>query len=160
MKETEKGIAVSILKESYAPDVLRVLWERFTVERVEQHSRLELTIPPDYPLDELRGVVVADPAQRLLDQLSDALKRILPEGFRVWRTIPDGGRFLVLASENPILDSHLERVRERLNKPPKPIPLERLAAVLMTPKEDKTRRQRPWRLEHGEEEGGEEKDHV
>ncbi|MDD1718452.1 MAG: methanogenesis marker 17 protein [Methanoregulaceae archaeon] len=107
-------VVLSIGDETHLAALLRLLWDRFGKERVDQPDRftvlMQLTPGESEGIEE---IVVTDPSETLYKDLIYALQTIAPEGFKVRRQYYGQGRFYFVASENTLPDDILTLVREK-----------------------------------------------
>lgn len=90
--------------------MLKVLWERYGRDKVEQPDRDLLTVSTDAsPAD----LIVTDVDAEFRRDLTDALIRIAPEGFRNRRNEMTEDTFFFIASEETITPELIEEVRGR-----------------------------------------------
>jgi len=108
MKSVRDGVIVVCENDKLMPEVLRVLWEKYGRERVEQLSRYEIMVRGEIGED-LLNEVVYDPEKELMVGLMDVILRIIPEGFRVRRYIRKDDVMAVIASEDPIKNEWVEK---------------------------------------------------
>jgi len=90
--KVEAGYQIKINDEEHMADLLKVLWAQYGRERVEQPSRDVVVIASDTSPS---GLVVADLESEFLQDLTDALLRIAPEGFRNRRNEMTKGQLLL-----------------------------------------------------------------
>lgn len=112
----ERKVTISIGDEAYLAPLLRILWEKFGKERVEQPDRF--TIMLDIGDDESEGleeIPVFDPSESIYKDLIYALQVIQPEGFKVRRQYYGNGRFYLVASEDTLPEDIEEMVREKFS---------------------------------------------
>jgi len=105
------GYQIKINDEEHMADMLRALWERYGRERVEQPSRDMLIIASDTSPAEL---VVADLEAEFLQDLTDALVRIAPEGFRNRRNEMTKDSFFFIAAEESITPETVLEIKEKI----------------------------------------------
>ena len=97
--KVQGGYQVKINDEEHMADLLRVLWERYGRERVEQPARDIVIIASDAtPAD----LMVADLEAEFLQDLTDALVRVAPEGFRNRRNEMTKDSFFFIAAEESL----------------------------------------------------------
>ena len=150
LEESKDGIHVMIHDETYATDLLKVLRERFGRDKITQIDRWETVISPNLTtLDELQEVIVAEPREKMMENIMDAMTRVVPEGFRVGFIQPEDSGVTIIASENPVQADWIQMVMAALARPPKPPPLEMLEEVGRKPRFIKTPPKfeeifRPW----------------
>ena len=135
LEERADGVHIVIHDETYASDLLRVLWENFGRENITQIDRWETVVPRNLTtLEELQNMVIADPGEKMKERILDVVTRIIPEGFRIGSISPEANGITVIASENPIQREWTEMVKVALAKPPKPLPPEKLERVERKPR--------------------------
>ena len=103
-----------ISDETYLAPMLKVFWERFGKDHVEQPDRFTVILY-DVPASsqEIEEIVVADPSEALYKDLIYALRCIAPEGFRVRRETYGGEKFSFIASEDTLNRSAAALIKER-----------------------------------------------
>lgn len=92
-------------------DLLNVLWDHYGRERVEQPVRDVVIIASDTPPSEL---VVADLEAEFMQDLTDALVRIAPEGFRNRRNEMAKDSFFFIAAEETLKPELILEVKEKI----------------------------------------------
>jgi len=97
--QVEGGYQIVVEDEEHMSDLLKVLWEAYGRDKVEQPDRVVLTIESSMSPEDL---VVADLEVEFRRDLVDALIRIAPEGFRNRRNIMKKDHFFFLAAEETI----------------------------------------------------------
>jgi len=92
-----------ITDETYLSQMLRIFWERFGKEHVEQPDRFTVVLY-NVAADarEIESIVIGDPSQSLNKDLIYAFRCIAPEGFRLRSERFERGKFSFAASENPL----------------------------------------------------------
>jgi len=129
------GIHIVIKDESYAPELLKVLWNRFGRENVTQMDRWNLKIPKNLiKIEELKQMTASNPRERILNKILDAFNRIIPEGFRIRKNRLEKDYITIIASENPLQDKWIQQAEETLKRPPLRIPKEYLEKLKQIPK--------------------------
>jgi putative methanogenesis marker protein 17 len=110
----EKKMTLVIADETYLAPMLKIFWEKFGKEKVEQPDRFTVVLY-DVPATpkEIEEMVVADPSKSVYKDLIYAFRCIAPEGFRVRREIYGNNRFSYASSENLLPENIEEMVRER-----------------------------------------------
>jgi putative methanogenesis marker protein 17 len=103
-----------ISDETYLAPMLKVFWERFGKDHVEQPDRFTVILY-DVPASsqEIEEIVVADPSEALYKDLIYALRCIAPEGFRVRRETYGGEKFSFIASEDTLNGSADALIKEK-----------------------------------------------
>lgn len=145
MKLDEADIHLTIEDETYAPDLLKLLWTRFGREQITQLDRWNLLIPsPLISIEELSQLVAVNPSDRILNKILDALNRIIPEGFRVRQTSFRKERITIIASENPLEPKWIQQAEVALQDPPVPIPATYMEKLKREPKKT-DQRVVPWK---------------
>jgi putative methanogenesis marker protein 17 len=99
----EGKITLVISDETYLAPMLKIFWERFGKDHVEQPDRFTVMLY-DVRIDpaEIEEIMVADPSESLFRDLIYALRCIAPEGFRLRKETFSKERFSFVASENTL----------------------------------------------------------
>lgn len=97
----EGKMTLVISDETYLAPMLKIFWQRFGKEHVDQPDRFTvilngLSVDPK----EIEEIVVADPSENLFKDLIYAFRCIAPEGFRLRKETFSSGKFSFVASEN------------------------------------------------------------
>jgi len=146
LEERKDGIHIIIYDETYAAELLKVLWDNFGKNNVTQIDRWETVIPPNLiTIDKLQNITVADPREKMMEKILDAITRIIPEGFRIEYLLPEASGMTIITSENPIQGDWIEMVKGTLAQPPKPLPPEILEGVKREPKRKFEELYKPWK---------------
>lgn len=98
-------VTINLLKESYIPQLLNKLWERYGKGNIDHSERNMIIVhTPDYftEVDFLREMVIDEKIAQINDRIMDAMLRIIPEGFRVRYHQLTEEYILFVASEDPI----------------------------------------------------------
>ncbi len=113
----EGKITLVISDETYLAPMLKLFWERFGKDHVEQPDRFTVMLY-DVKTDprEIEEMVVADPSESLFRDLIYALRCIAPEGFRVRQEKFTKERFSFVASENTLTEGIDELVAAQFAK--------------------------------------------
>lgn len=100
--------------ETYLAPMLKIFWQRFGKEKVEQPDRFTVILynVPVSP-QEIEDIVVADPSESLHKDLIYAFRCIAPEGFRLRSEIFTLDKFVFVASENTLAEDINTLVREK-----------------------------------------------
>ncbi len=109
--KVEGGYQIKINDEEHMSDLLRVLWEHYGRERVEQPSRDIIIIASDTSPGDL---MVADLEAEFLQDLTDALIRIAPEGFRNRRNEMTKDSFFFIAAEESLGPELISEVKAKI----------------------------------------------
>jgi putative methanogenesis marker protein 17 len=105
------GYQVKVNDEEHMAALLEALWKSYGRERVEQPDRDILIIASDTSPEEL---VVADLEAEFLQDLTDALIRIAPEGFRNRRNEITEKSFFFLAAEEALAPQLIREIKEKI----------------------------------------------
>lgn len=102
----EGKITLVISDETYIAPMLKIFWEKFGKEKVEQPDRFTVvlygvTMDPK----EIEEIVVADPSENLFRDLIYAIRCIAPEGFRLRSEKFTREKFSFVASENTLAEN-------------------------------------------------------
>jgi putative methanogenesis marker protein 17 len=101
----EGKITLVISDETYLAPMLKLFWETFGKEHVEQPDRFTVMLY-DVKMDprEIENLVVADPSESLFRDLIYAFRCIAPEGFRLRKETFTKEKFSFVASENTLAE--------------------------------------------------------
>ncbi|MHA1263658.1 MAG: methanogenesis marker 17 protein [Candidatus Helarchaeota archaeon] len=145
IKLDQGRLRVVIENETYAPDLLKLLWTRYGRENITQLDRWTLLLPvTPYSIEDLNQWVVADPSHQILNKIMDALNRIIPEGFRVRQNYLEKEHITIIASENPLQPEWIRQAETALQHPPISIPPKYLEELKREPKYSE-KRIVPWK---------------
>jgi len=112
----ERKVTISIGDETYLAPLLKILWEKFGKERVEQPDRFTILMNlDDAESQDLEDLPVYDPSDSLYKDLIYALQVIQPEGFKVRRQFYGKGKFFLVASEDTLPENIEDLVREKFS---------------------------------------------
>ncbi|WGI16946.1 methanogenesis marker 17 protein [Methanonatronarchaeum sp. AMET-Sl] len=114
LRDTEEGCTLEIRDEGYASNLLSKLWKEFGKSNVEQPTRLEI-ICKDIKKSEIEDMVLT-PSEEITDTLLNLSWQIIPEGFRVRRSLKSKKVFTILATEEPMEEKWIERLQKTHNK--------------------------------------------
>jgi putative methanogenesis marker protein 17 len=110
----EGKITLVISDETYLAPMLKIFWQRFGKEHVEQPDRFTVMLY-DVAMDphEIEDLVVADPSESLFKDLIYAFRCVAPEGFRLRSEKFSRERFSFVASENTLPEDLDSLIREK-----------------------------------------------
>ena len=114
-------ITLVISDERYLAPILKIFWQKFGKDKVEQPDRFTVIL---YNVEadprEIEDLVVADPSESLFKDLIYAFRLIAPEGFRVRSEKFSKEKFSFVASEdtlaedlNPLISEKFSLIGER-----------------------------------------------
>lgn len=107
-------VTIAIGEETYLSELLRILWDKFGKEHVDQPDRFTIILTlPEEETKKISEIVVVDPSESLYRDLIYALQVIAPEGFKVRRQYFGKEKFYYIASENTLPESSDELIREK-----------------------------------------------
>ncbi|MDO8873206.1 MAG: methanogenesis marker 17 protein [Methanoregula sp.] len=110
----EGKMTLVISDETYLARMLKVFWEHFGKDRVEQPDRFTVIL---YNVKEeakgLENIVIAHPSESLNKDLIYAFRCISPEGFRLRSERFERGKFSFVASEDTLVENIDELVRAK-----------------------------------------------
>ena len=107
------GYQIKINDEEHMADLLKALWKRYGRERVEQPARDIVIIASDSsPAD----LMVTDMEAEFLQDLTDALVRVVPEGFRNRRNIMTKDSFFFVAAEESLSPEMVSDIKEKIRE--------------------------------------------
>jgi len=110
----EGKMTLVVSDETFLAPMLKIFWERFGKEKVEQPDRFTVILY-GVPLSsqEIEEIVVADPSESLFKDLIYAFRCIAPEGFRLKSERFSTEKFSFVASENTLAEDIDAIVREK-----------------------------------------------
>lgn len=110
----DNKVTISIGDETYLAKLLKLLWEMFGKERVEQPDRFTIVINAGIKeTKDLEDLVVDDPSLSIYKDLIYALQVIQPEGFKVRRQFYGNGKFYLVASEDTLPEDIEDLVQQK-----------------------------------------------
>ncbi len=110
----DRKVTISIGNETYLAPLLKILWEKYGKDRVEQPDRFTIILDLDESeAQNLPDIPVYDPSESLYKDLIYALQVIQPEGFKVRKQYYGDGRFYLVASEDTLPEDIEDLVREK-----------------------------------------------
>jgi putative methanogenesis marker protein 17 len=110
----EGKIILVISEETYLAPMLKIFWQKFGKEHVEQPDRFTVILY-DVKAEpkEIEEIIVADPSESLYKDLIYAIRCIAPEGFRLRSEKFSKEKFSYVASENTLPENIDDIVREK-----------------------------------------------
>ena len=110
----EGKIVLVISDETYLAPMLKIFWEKFGKEHVEQPDRFTVILY-DVKTEpkEIEEIIVADPSESLYKDLIYAFRCIAPEGFRLRSEKFSKEKFSFVASENTLPENIDDIIREK-----------------------------------------------
>ena len=112
-KANDKTV-ILVDNENYLPNMLKILWMKFSRDEIYQPNRYQLEIEGDYT--ELESVVVDDPHSNLQRRIYDAVFRILPEGFKNIKDLSTEDIVTVVATDELIKDEWIDKAHEFIDE--------------------------------------------
>jgi putative methanogenesis marker protein 17 len=109
--KSEAGYQIKVNDEEHMADLLGVLWAKYGRERVEQPARDLVIIASDTPPSDL---IVTDLEAKFRQDLTDALIRIAPEGFRNRKNEMGGRSFFFIAAEETLKPELISEIKEKI----------------------------------------------
>jgi putative methanogenesis marker protein 17 len=110
----EGKITLVISDETYLAPMLKIFWEKFGKDHVDQPDRFTVILyDVKADLKEIEEIIVADPSESLYKDLIYAFRCIAPEGFRLRSEKFDKEKFSFVASENTLTEDIDDIVREK-----------------------------------------------
>ncbi|MGF3496604.1 MAG: methanogenesis marker 17 protein [Methanolinea tarda] len=98
----DTNVTISIGDEAYLAPLLRILWDKFGKERVNQPDRFTIVLSVGEGEGDIADLPVYDPSESIYKDLIYVLQVIQPEGFKVRRQYYGGNRFYLVASEDTL----------------------------------------------------------
>jgi putative methanogenesis marker protein 17 len=110
----EGKIVLVISDETYLAPMLKIFWQKFGKDHVEQPDRFTVILY-DVKTEpkEIEEIIVADPSESLYKDLIYAFRCIAPEGFRLRSEKFNREKFSFVASENILSENLDEIIREK-----------------------------------------------
>ncbi|RPI38837.1 MAG: methanogenesis marker 17 protein [Methanoregulaceae archaeon] len=101
----EGKITLVISDETYLAPMLKLFWQQFGKDHVEQPDRFTVILY-DVKMDprEIEDLIVADPSESLFRDLIYAFRCVAPEGFRLRSEKFSKEKFSFVASENTLAE--------------------------------------------------------
>ncbi|NIA02984.1 MAG: methanogenesis marker 17 protein [Nitrospirae bacterium] len=115
----KEEVLIKLNKETYIPQLLNKLWERYGKGNINQEERTQIIVETvDYmtEVDLLKDMVIDEKVQEINDRIVDAMLRIIPEGFRVRYHQLTDEYILFVASEDPIKQDWKDRAEAMKDK--------------------------------------------
>jgi putative methanogenesis marker protein 17 len=110
----EGKITLVISDETYLAPMLKIFWQKFGKDHVEQTDRFTVILyDVKADLKEIEEIIVADPSESLYKDLIYALRCIAPEGFRLRSEKFSKEKFSFVASENTLAENIDEIVKQK-----------------------------------------------
>jgi putative methanogenesis marker protein 17 len=107
-------ITLVISDETYLAPMLKIFWQKYGKDRVEQPDRFTVILyNTGADAREIEDLVVADPSESLFKDLIYAFRLIAPEGFRVRSEKFSKERFSFVASEDTLAEDLTPLIREK-----------------------------------------------
>ena len=107
-------ITLVISDERYLAPMLKIFWQKFGKDKVEQPDRFTVIL---YNVEadprEIEDLAVADPSESLFKDLIYAFRLIAPEGFRVRSEKFSKEKFSFVASEDTLAEDLNPLIREK-----------------------------------------------
>jgi len=107
-------ITLVISEETYLAPMLKIFWQKFGKDRVEQPDRFTVILyNVEVDARDIEDLVIADPSVSLFKDLIYALRLIAPEGFRVRSEMFSKEKFSFVASEDTLVEDLNPIIREK-----------------------------------------------
>ena len=107
-------ITLVISDETYLAPMLKIFWQQFGKDKVEQPDRFTVILyNVEAEAREIEDLVVADPSASLFKDLIYAFRLIAPEGFRVRSEKFSKERFSFVASEDTLDEDLTSLIRDK-----------------------------------------------
>jgi putative methanogenesis marker protein 17 len=112
----EQKVTISIGDETYLAPMLKILWERYGKENVEQPDRFTIVLAMENAdMRAIEEIPVYDPSESIYKDLIYALQVIQPEGFKVRRQYYGKEKFYLVASEDTLPENIEEMMKEKFS---------------------------------------------
>ncbi len=107
-------ITLVISDERYLAPMLKIFWQKFGKDKVEQPDRFTVVLyNVEADAREIEDLVVADPSESLFKDLIYAFRLIAPEGFRVRSEKFSKEKFSFVASEDTLAEDLTTLISEK-----------------------------------------------
>ena len=107
-------ITLVISDERYLAPMLKIFWQKFGKDKVEQPDRFTVILyNVEADARDIEDLVVADPSESLFKDLIYAFRLIAPEGFRVRSEKFSKEKFSFVASEDTLAEDLTPLIREK-----------------------------------------------
>jgi putative methanogenesis marker protein 17 len=107
-------ITLVISDERYLAPMLKIFWQKFGKDKVEQPDRFTVILyNVEADAREIEDLVVADPSESLFKDLIYAFRLIAPEGFRVRSEKFSKEKFSFVASEDTLAEDLTPLISEK-----------------------------------------------
>ena len=109
-------ITLVISEETYLAPMLKIFWQKYGKDRVEQPDRFTIVLAiEDADMRAIEEIPVYDPSESIYKDLIYALQVIQPEGFKVRRQYYGKEKFYLVASEDTLPENIEEIVRDKFS---------------------------------------------
>lgn len=113
----ENKVTLAIADETYLAPLLKILWEKYGGDKVEQPDRFTVILHiMDGNMQEIEDLPVKDPSESIYKDLIYAIRCIAPEGFRVRREVYKDGKFYFASSEDTLPENIDTLIADRFKK--------------------------------------------
>ncbi|PKL69621.1 MAG: methanogenesis marker 17 protein [Methanomicrobiales archaeon HGW-Methanomicrobiales-1] len=110
----EGKMTLVITDETYLASMLKIFWERFGKDKVEQPDRFTVVLyGVQADPQEIEQIVIGHPGESVNRDLIYALRCVAPEGFRLRSERFENGKFSFVASENTLTENIDELVKAK-----------------------------------------------
>ncbi|MHB8164560.1 MAG: methanogenesis marker 17 protein [Methanoregula sp.] len=110
----EGKMTLVITDETYLASMLKIFWEQFGKDKVEQPDRFTVVLyGVQADPQELEQIVIGHPGESVNRDLIYALRCVAPEGFRLRSERFENGKFSFVASENTLAENIDELVKAK-----------------------------------------------
>ncbi|MCX8169963.1 MAG: methanogenesis marker 17 protein [Candidatus Methanomethyliaceae archaeon] len=108
------SIKILLDNELDLADTLKTLWSELGRDRVEQIGRKELLVK-GIDLEYLKEIKIREKEISITEKIVELMLRILPEGFRIRRSIKKNEVMIIIASEDPIKEEWINMALEMID---------------------------------------------
>ena len=109
--KAEGAYQIKVNDEEHMADLLKALWAGYGRERVEQPSRDTLVVVSDRSPED---IIVTDVEAEFRQDLTDALIRVAPEGFRNRRNEMTEDSFFFIAAEETLTPELITEIKDKI----------------------------------------------
>ncbi|MCC7553780.1 MAG: methanogenesis marker 17 protein [Methanobacteriaceae archaeon] len=108
--KAENKTIITVDNENFLPNILKKLWKNFSRDEIYQPDRFTIILDGDQM--NINDLIIDNSQANLRRRLYDAVFRILPEGFRIIKDLSKGDIIAVIATDELIMDSWIEKANE------------------------------------------------
>ncbi|MCS7097953.1 MAG: methanogenesis marker 17 protein [Candidatus Methanomethyliaceae archaeon] len=108
------SIKISLDNELDLADALRALWSELGRDKIEQIGRNDILVK-GVDLEYLKEIKIREKAISVTEKITELISRILPEGFKIRRSMKRDEIIIIIASEDPIKEEWIKKAMEMID---------------------------------------------